>query len=167
MKAFVCPHESAVWRAARAARWDESLTAHLRECSVCREIVQATGWMQTLAQPDGNTLALPDASLLWRQGRLSQKQAEMERALRPLDAIEILPAATAALVFVSWFLWNLYSTGGLFAWIQTQMLPQIWRITWTAATTAPEVFSSEIFLIAAAALSLGALLATSPLLAKR
>ena len=162
MKAFVCPQEGAVWRAARASRWDESLTAHVRECSVCGEIVQTTLWMQTLAQPAENTLALPDGNLLWRQSRLALKQAEMERALRPLRLAEVLPKAVFALAFVGWLAWAWSSAGGLLPWIFSRMLPQVWGFTWTMGT----FFSSGTFLLVTAAFSVGAILAASPLLAK-
>lgn len=165
MKPFVCPQEGAVWRAVRATHWDEALRAHVRACSVCGEIVQATRWMQSLSQ-SAKSNVLPDASLLWRQSRLSEKQAEMKRVLRPLEAIEVLPGAIAALVFGSWLVWTLPSTGGILAWVLTRALPQVWRITWTMATAAPQFFSSGIFMLAVVAVSLGALFVTSPLLAR-
>ena len=165
MKTLVCPQEGAVWRAARATRWDEALTTHVKECSVCREIVQTTRWMQALPQPAERTPALPDASLLWRRSRLLQKQAEAQRTLRTLDLVEVLPGAIFALAFAGWLAWNWSSAGGLLTWVLVRMLPQVWRFTWTVATAAP-FFSSGTFLLAAVALSLGAIFAASPLLAK-
>lgn len=164
MRTEVCTEERAVWKAVREHHWNESLETHIQKCSICREIVQTTSWMQTFAQPAGSHLTLPYPDLLWRQSRLSEKHAELERALRPLQAMEVLPGAISVLIVGSWFLWTLSREG--LSGDPAQMITQIWRIALTAETMMPAISSSGILLIAAVILSLGAIFATSPPLAK-
>jgi hypothetical protein len=63
--------------------------AHLVESPVCTEIVQISGWMQTLAASSEGIRSLPEAGLLWWRARLSEDLTKTERAQKVLDWAEL------------------------------------------------------------------------------
>ena len=132
MKQAVCPQEAAVLRAARTDQWEESLTAHVAECAICREIVVTSRWMHTLAQRSEENFVLPDANLLWWRAHLSQKQAEAERAQKPLEVIEVVSEAAIALAAIAlalagWLTWNWSEVPGVMTKLLVRLFSQLWE----------------------------------------
>ena len=63
-----CFQETAVSRAVRTRDWSDSLRTHAEGCAFCSAIVGASRCMQSLGAME-NTVALPDASVVWRRAR--------------------------------------------------------------------------------------------------
>jgi hypothetical protein len=101
-----CPREGDALRAARTGMAEEALRAHLTECAVCGEIVQASRWMQALAESAEGTGALPDAGLLWWRAQLSEKRAEVEKAQKILDWGEFIFATVLLAGLAGWMCWH-------------------------------------------------------------
>ena len=112
-----CPHEGAVTKAVRIGILETALTTHAATCAVCREIIQASSWMQALARNSESSPALPDPSLLWWMARLSEKQAKAEKAQDVLEWAEITSAVAISLGLAGWAAWNWYAIQGLTTWI--------------------------------------------------
>lgn len=121
MRTINCPQEDAVTNAARRGAWPEELAAHAAECSVCREIKQASQWMQAFAEPvserNSHEEGLPDAAWVWRRAQWAR---EDERA-ETMDAV-LQAASTAAFAGIS---------GGFAVWIASN---------WQAIEAAAERF---------------------------
>lgn len=84
MKYEECPHEHLVHQAVQSGQWEESVTRHVDTCASCREVVQITRWMQTMADASEVRASLPDPSLLWLKAQFLEEQATREQAFRPL-----------------------------------------------------------------------------------
>lgn len=119
MKRMHCPQEAEVTKAARAGNLeaslqDASLRAHTATCDVCRGVIEASSWMQALAQAPGSNRALPDASLVYWRARLSEQEAEAEKAQDILDWAELAAGAGAA-GLAGWGVWHWVSIQGSIA----------------------------------------------------
>lgn len=165
MKQIFCPHEAAALRAGRTGHWQESLRTHVAECASCQETVQLSRWMQGLAQGVEWNLALPDADLLWWKARLAQRQAEVERAQKPLEWVEVGVPATIAVGLAGWLAWNWPSVQTWLAKLLVGMLPQLWKTTWAVASSATAL-STSAALPLVLVLCLVAILLAHPLLAE-
>lgn len=127
-----CPQEAEAHKAVRTGTWEAGLSAHVAGCAVCREIVQVSRWMQTLAESPGETHALPDAGLLWWRAQLSEKQAEGERARKILDWAEFIFATLLVAGLVGWIGWNWIAIQTLL----TSLLADGWQHLWATASFA-------------------------------
>ena len=106
MKQASCPHEVDVLRAARADEWNESLRAHAAECARCRDLVQVTAFMNKLGAAEDRQAPLPDPELVWLKAQVLARQAQKERALKPLVLAEALGQAAAALAVGAFLTWK-------------------------------------------------------------
>ncbi len=97
MKQALCPNEADVLRAAREDEWSESLRAHMAECARCRDLVQVGTFMSKLSAAEDRQTPLPDPELVWLKAQVLARQAQKERALKPLLVAEALGQAVAAL----------------------------------------------------------------------
>jgi hypothetical protein len=132
-----CPHEAAVSKAARTNEWQESLTTHLAECAHCREIVQASRWMQALAQTTAKTATLPDAQLLWTRAQLADRTAQAVRTRRLWEWVEVLSGATVPLGLAAWVAWNWYVIQGEATKLLVGLAPQLSLAAYSFSSLAP------------------------------
>ena len=169
MREMFCLQESAVAHAARTGEWSSSLTIHAAACAICKEVVEAVRAMERLAIPTPQDAATPTASLLWCQALLGQKQAEAERALRPLRLAEWVPAAVMALASAAFFVWYwpqvLEQTQAQFIAWQTGLWPQLWQAGWSLVGMTLEL-SSAAAPFSLVLMALVAALVAHPLLAE-
>ena len=160
-----CPQEEDVSKASRTGQWTVPIKAHLAECSHCREIVLASRWMQALAQFPESDAALPEPGVVWWRAQLIEKQAAAERSQKPLEWVENFTAAVIAIAVAGGFAWGWSQIQGRLPALLETMWPEFWKATWTAATSAPDVYSS-LTLPMVIALCIGVILLGYPLLAE-
>ena len=153
MKELNCPQEAAVTKAVLTGDMQTSLKTHAATCTICREIIQASSWMQALARSSESNHTLPDASMLWWRARLSEKQAKSEKAQDILEWVEITSAVAILFGLAAWVSWNWYGIQELMTWILagTQL--------WLTAYSKPILFLPII-----AVLCVGALVIAYPTL---
>jgi hypothetical protein len=106
MKYHGCSQEDAVVRAARSGQWEDSLKTHVDECRVCREVAQATQWMQRLAGRFEEGRPLPDPGLMWLRAQIMEDHAIKERGLRTLRLAGTVAQGGLALAAAVWATWN-------------------------------------------------------------
>lgn len=149
-----CPQEGGVFNAVRTGTWGEDLSTHAAACAVCREIVEVSRWMKTLAESPEGTDPLPDAGLVWRRSQLSEKQAEAERAQNILDWAEFTFGAVVCAALAGWIGWNWDAIQGRL----TSLWANAWQGLWAAGPSAfgamPVLSSSSIVILSLAAIVL-------------
>ena len=179
MKKMICSQETMVARAARSGHWDSALKSHAAACPTCKEVVQTVLAMQSLTAPAAIDRAVPDADLyadlLWRKALLAQKQAEAQRAQRPLRIAEYVSIAVIALALSGWLAWYWPQIAAmpqtqLAAW-KTSLWPALWQAAWflleAAPTTPLSVLAPSAWPFGAVVLlAVAATLAAYPLLAE-
>jgi hypothetical protein len=153
VKQMNCAQEAAVTKAVHTGNWEEPLTAHAATCAVCREIVQTASWMQALARSSETISTLPDASLLWWKARLSEKQAQAEKAQEVSEWVEIASGAAISIALAAWVAWNWFAIQALMTRLMVTM--QVWV---TAYST------TLLFLPVSAVLCLALAVLTYPIL---
>jgi hypothetical protein len=159
MKPQVCPEEFAVSRAGRTGQWNDLLRDHAAHCATCREVLLATRWMGSLAQVSDASDRLPDAERTWCAALLAQKQAEVERAQRPLLVAEAL-IVLLGLGALGWLSWHALETGlWLTEWLARGLLPP-----WAASVGAAPVRPALSGALAALILVIASWLVAHPLL---
>jgi hypothetical protein len=138
MKKVSCPYEDATTGAARSGNWDSLLEKHAYECVVCREVLLASSWMQTLEQEVPQASAANDdsrdASLLWWRAQLTEKQARAEQAHWILEWTEMFVACALAAALVGWALWNWALLQAAVDWLVTSLSPQTWMAAYMPGT---------------------------------
>jgi hypothetical protein len=142
-----CAFEAAVHAARRSGRWEPELLEHLRECPVCTEVSEVSGWIQGLG-PQPNAPALPDPDVIWVRARISASADAAARALRVATLRKTLrygvPCAAAAWLLLDW----MQTEGvGLRSWAQA--------IAYLSANPVTTVAISALAALAAALVSAG------------
>ena len=163
-----CSQESAIARAVRTGEWNEALRAHLRDCATCRGVQEAARWMRALA-PQLSAQSqndLPDPQILWLRAQLSEKQAAADRAQKALQWVEIACITAACAGLSIWLVWSGNGIGGEIGdglgWALFDAWPALWTNLYAyGPASAPILFSSAL-----AAISLLAIGAAYPLLAR-
>lgn len=155
-----CPREAELLKAVRTGMWEEGLSAHVLKCADCREIAQASQWMQTLAQ-NSEKPTLSDASLLWWRAHLSEKQAKAERAQELLEWTEIISAIIIFAGLAGWVGWNWYAIQTQLTLFLTDTWSQLWITASSALNTTPITLS-----LGAVILSFVAVVVAYPLLVR-
>jgi hypothetical protein len=102
-----CPLERDVVRAAATDAWPEALRMHVLSCQECEAAAAVAPWMSSFAENDYRDHPLPDPAVLWLKAHLLQSTAAVERAARPIAALQIaayliIAAGWAALMTVKW-----------------------------------------------------------------
>ena len=141
MKQIICPQEAAVARAVRTGHWQASLQAHAAGCAVCREVVVASRWLQALTQSSETNRALPDAGLLWWKAQLVQKQAQAERAQKPLEWVGVFAETILVVGPAGWFAWYWRELQGPLTGLTASLLPQVWKAAWEITNLSSTLFS--------------------------
>jgi hypothetical protein len=150
-----CSHETAVSRAVRTRDWSDSLRTHTEGCAFCSEIVGASRWMRSLTATQ-NTVALPDASVVWWRAQFAQKQRTAERAQNALAWCEIAAAAFICAGLAGWVAVDGRLLASTSAWMVAAGWPAFWVAVQSIAAIAiltPVVFSSAAVAISAGAIS--------------
>lgn len=161
MRRESCGQEGEVLRAVHTGMWEEALSAHATACAVCREIVEVSRWMKTLAESPEGTDPLPDAGLVWCRAQLSEKQAEAERAQNILDWAGFIFAVLVSAALAGWVGWNWDAIQGTL----TSLLADAWQGLWAAW---PSVFGTmpALSLSGVVILFLAAIVLAYPLLVR-
>jgi hypothetical protein len=133
-----CPREAVVLRAVRTGVWEEGLAAHVAKCAECGEVVQASHWMQALAQNSEKPM-LPDASLLWWSAQLSERNEKAENAQEFFDWMEIISAIVIAAGLAGWIGWNWYAIQSTFISFVAEVWPQLWTTAGSVTDLTPIV----------------------------
>jgi hypothetical protein len=165
-----CSEDSAVVRAVRSGKWNESLEAHVRECGTCRRVRQAAQWMQALAsgsQLDAREqINLPDPQVLWLRAQLSERQASAERAHRILQWVEIGFAMVICAGLGLWLAWDWSEVGGAIGDGVNWALFESWPTLWNSVNAYGPVNAPILFSSALAAIALIAVAIAYPLMAR-
>lgn len=112
MKYEECPHEHLVHQAVQSGQWAESVTCHVDACASCREVVQITQWIRTMAGASEVPASLPDPSLLWLKAQFLEQQAAREQAFQPLMLVGTVTLALATAI-----------PAGALAWYWSEIQP--------------------------------------------
>jgi hypothetical protein len=137
MNPVSCTQEAAVLRAVCAGEMPQTLASHAAGCAVCREIVETSHWMQSLARGTAQSVALPDAKLVWWQARLADRQAKAERTKGWLEWLEIAPGAIVPLGLAGWVAWHWYSIQAEAMKLLLSLAPQFVVTAYSFAMLAP------------------------------
>ncbi len=156
-----CPQEREALQAVRAGNWQETFSAHVNGCAVCREVVQVAQSMRSLAASAEGTPAMPEAHLVWWRAQFSQREAKRERVWKILDWVEfilaiLVPAGLAGWIGLNWTLLQSLLTSRM-----AEEWRYIWSSTSTAAGTGPTVISLGLVIF-----SLVSIVIVYPLLAR-
>lgn len=85
-----CRCEADVLRAARDDRWTDALRRHLTECDDCVATASVAPWMSRFARISDREHILPDPQLVWLKAQLLQTSADVARASRPLNFLQLV-----------------------------------------------------------------------------
>ena len=103
---YECQQEEVVAGAIRAGEWPAELAAHVAECAICRDVVQTTQWMRSLASScDARSVSsrtLPDPELAWQRAGLAEQRAKAERVFTVLEWVQTGSAAAAPIGLAGW-----------------------------------------------------------------
>jgi hypothetical protein len=91
-----CRYEPEVLRAAEEDRWTDALRRHLGECDQCVATAAVAPWMDRFANISDREHLLPDPSVVWLKAQLLQGTADLGRASRPLDLVQMIAYITVA-----------------------------------------------------------------------
>jgi len=91
-----CRREAEVVRAAGQDRWTDELRAHLAACDDCMQAAMVAPWMERFSRISDREHLLPDPSIVWLKAKLLQNNADVSRASRPLDIVQIVAYAVVA-----------------------------------------------------------------------
>ncbi|HYO76450.1 MAG TPA: hypothetical protein VE010_08305 [Thermoanaerobaculia bacterium] len=110
-----CRFEVHVLRAVREDRFTESLRAHLAECDQCVAAMSVEPWLDEFARVDVREHMLPDPSVLWLKAKLLQNSADVRRATRPMDLVQLIAYAVVAGGWAAMLTWR---WSAVEAWLQ-------------------------------------------------
>ncbi len=130
MKQASCPHEADVLKAARAGEANESLRDHAAECARCRDLLQVVTFMKRLDAAEEKQARLPDPELVWLKAQVLARQAQKERALKPLVFVEAAGQAVAALAVGAFLTWKWPLVTAVAADLGRQYWGLEWLSTW-------------------------------------
>jgi len=105
-----CPYEDAVNLAARSGDWSPELRAHRDGCMTCAELTLVVAALAADAESlSDESIALPDAGLIWMRSRLVARERKFHRATRGIVMVQRAAVAVAAAIGLAFApgLWNL------------------------------------------------------------
>jgi hypothetical protein len=105
--------------------------------------------MQALARGSEGGPLTAQASRLWWEARLSERQSKAEKAQDFLEWVELISVAVITFGLAGWALWNWFAIQGLMAWIfdGAQL--------WLTAYSMPAVFLPIVVILCLTAVVLG------------
>ena len=101
-----CRYENDVLRAVRDDRWTDSLHAHAASCDECSAAEAAGAWMHRFAAIDDRQHILPNPSIVWLKAQLLQQTRTVERAARPMNAVQIAAYVIVATCWAGLLTWK-------------------------------------------------------------
>lgn len=101
MNAMQCQYEAEAIRALETGEQPESLMAHQKNCSACREAVMLAQMMRKDADELATRYVLPSAERVWAVAERHRQMAALARTARFLRILKIM-GAVYGLVFVLW-----------------------------------------------------------------
>ena len=111
MNASTCTREEELVRAMRSGSLSAELRSHVAECSNCTEVLLVAQFLR----PDeefSREIALPDASVIWRQALLQSRAEAADRATRPIRWV--MSASFAAIIAA--LVWLIFGLPGGLVW---------------------------------------------------
>lgn len=106
MKDFDCAYETRVRKSMLSGDCDGQIRSHVESCSICKEIVSVSMWMQSLAEEQVQQPDLPDSTCIWWNARLLQRQAAERKAARSVIITRILAYIAFTLGPGGWLLYR-------------------------------------------------------------
>jgi len=131
MRQASCSQEVSILKAIRTGTWEEAVSTHLAGCAACEEIVQASRWMQALAQDCENAETLPDAGRVWWRAQVSEEQAKAERAQELLEWVELISATIFSAGLAGWIVWHWNAIQSSL----TSFIADTWLHSWIATSS--------------------------------
>jgi hypothetical protein len=166
MREKICSQEIAVARAVRTGLWDSALRDHAAGCAACKDLVVTVTTMRSLAAGFEKDFELPEAGWLWRKALLEQKQADANRAQRPLLVAEFASVSAIILTFAAWIGWYWPEVQEhaqvQLTLSQTEPWARLWQAFWSLAAGTPQPSPGPFLLVLL--LAIVAVLAVCPLL---
>lgn len=103
----VCRREPDVRHAAETDGWTDELREHAARCADCAAAAAVAPWMTSFARMPDREHILPDPSVVWLKAQLLRNTIAVERATRPMSALQIasyliVAAGWAALLTYKW-----------------------------------------------------------------
>ena len=97
-----CPHEPVVVSLVMAGRWPdaagEELRAHVRECTVCVDVVEIAMALRMDYDAFGRDVRVPSAGQVWWRAAVRARMEAAQAAARPITWLQGVAAACAAAV---------------------------------------------------------------------
>lgn len=161
MKTPECPREQDVINAIVTARWpdrcDESLSGHVAECDVCRELVEVTSVMRLDRDGLHEEMSLPSAGQVWWRAAIRARLEASQRVAQPLSWLFGVSVACAVglVVAVVQLLWSpmqvAWGSSSLSSWTTWLGLGDLARLLPTLKDLAPLTTAGVFVLLGAAA----------------
>ena len=85
-----CRFEADVLRAAQEDRWTDALRRHIEGCDDCVAAMSVAPWMTRFSRISDREHILPDPQIVWLKAQLLQGSADVARAARPMNFIQML-----------------------------------------------------------------------------
>lgn len=123
-----CRHEQHVVRAVTEDRWNDALRAHVPTCADCTAAASAAPFMRKLSRIDERQRKLPDPAVLWLKAQLLRSTVLADRAMRPLNFVQIAAYVAVAAGWAAVVTWR---------WADLQR----WIFTFTPATMVQDMTS--------------------------
>lgn len=124
-----CDFHDRVVQAVTGAAVDEAVSAHLRDCEECRETVDISRHMRSMAAVGPSPQTLPAAGLVWWRFQLRQRHLQARRATRSIVWMQILSlagvAVTASVLIVTNEKWLAPVWNSISAALQEVAMPLI------------------------------------------
>lgn len=106
MKRTGCELEESVLTALASDGISGRVREHLRECTSCRDVVVADGWMKSYAARDIDQAALPDPALIWVTHDVMRTTSRFSAFTRTAGRFESLGVSMLALGWALLFAWK-------------------------------------------------------------
>lgn len=101
-----CRFESQILHAAEEDRWTDALREHLTGCDDCVAAMSVAPWMSQFARVSDREHILPDPSVIWLKAKLLQGAADVNRASRPMDVLQMIAYVVVAGGWAAVLLWR-------------------------------------------------------------
>lgn len=101
-----CRFEPQLLRAAQLDQWTTVLREHLGDCDDCVAALSVAPWMNQFARISDREHILPDPSMIWLKAKLLQGMAEVNRASRPMDVVQLIAYVVVAGGWTGALLWR-------------------------------------------------------------
>jgi hypothetical protein len=101
-----CRFEPQLLRAAQNDQWTTVLREHLGDCDECVAAMSVAPWMNQFARISDREHMLPDPSIIWLKAKLLQGMADVNRASRPMDIVQLVAYVVVAAGWAGALLWR-------------------------------------------------------------